>query len=230
MNLLKALAETPLTWQLEKSSRPREPGSTSTLPTLLLTVVAQPGAAPLSKHFPVYTDLSVEQMMAVLLKAQLRDNPVLVEWLASKGNEPVRLALSDDALDGIGEPMHTALRKLADSTASVLTWNALHHVHTDDRVAVWAAAASVVRDAFANNGRPTRRNLAASLKDHLITVLKSRPFEPVRDATGKAETRTPAQDFALRTLWAGCELTDMDEWMWGWLGYVVEDMPEEALA
>jgi hypothetical protein len=232
MELLSALAKTDLTWTLEKSSRPYEPNPKHTEHTAKLTVIAAPGAEPVEMHFRCqqgYKPLSLEHMMAQLMKKHLKDHPVLREWLDSKGNVPVKLNLTDEDLQYIGQPMHTGLRKLADSKQSVITWNALHHMHSDDRVALWVAAADVVRKAFADGKTPTRRNLATALKERIIVVLEEQRYKEVTDErTNRPGKRSSQEEFAYRMFQAGVELTEMEEWMWGWLGYVVEDVTTEA--
>lgn len=230
MNLLQALAPTPLTWTLEKSSKPYESNPKHTIQTLLLTVVPEPGATPLTRHFRADTGLSLEHMMSNLLKEQMPENEVLRQWLDSKGNVPVRLSVGEEVYEYIGEPMHTALRKLADSKASVITWNSLHHMHSDDRVALWTAAADVVKTAFAGKRPPTRRNLAKALQERVLAVLEERAYTPLKDEDGREVQRLPLEAYALRMMRTGCEMTDIDEWMWGWLGYLVEDVPAEQAA
>lgn len=227
MNLLQALAKTPLTWTLEKSSKPYEPNPQHTVDTMLLKVVPEPGATLIEKHFRVSSNISVEHMMALLMKESLKDNDVLSDWLDSHGNVPVKLIISEENLQYIGEPMHTGLRKLADSKESIITWNALHHLHPDDRVAVWVAAAELVKSAFSREKPPTRRNLAKSLKEKVIATLESQ-MDKAREKARTRKTRTDAELFALLMLTMGCHLTSMEEWMWGWLGYVVEDLPMET--
>ena len=230
MNLLQALAKTPLTWTLEKSSTPYEANPKHTVQTVLVTVVPEPGAAPLTRHFRVETGLSTEQLVVTLLKEKLPTHPVLREWLNSKGNVPVRLTIDEAAFEYIGEPMHTALRKLADSKASVITWNALHHMHSNDRAALWTAAADVVKSAFLHKRPPTRRSLAKALQERVIEVLDDQAGKTLKDDDGREFKRKDSETFALRMMHTGCEMTDIEEWMWGWLGYVIEDVPAEEPA
>lgn len=230
MNLLQELAKTELTWTMQKSTQPYAPNPKHTVQTILVTVVPEPGAEPLTRHYRADTKLSAEHMVSGLLKEKLPAHPVLREWLDSKGNVPVKLVLSEEDLKYIGSPMHTALRKLADSKQSVITWNSLHHMHPDDRVALWEAAADVVKTAFSGKNLPTRRNLAKALQERVLQVLDERRYvRELTDDEGRLVQRKDSETYALHMMHAGCELTEMDEWMWGWLGYVVEDADEEAL-
>ena len=229
MHLFQALTDAAFTWSLENATRPLTSNPNRTQPTLLLKVVATPGAQALEMHFPIHTEQSLEQMVVSLMKKHLPTHPLLRQWLDSRGNVAVQCLLkTDEDFDCIGVPMHTGLRKLADSKQSVITWNALHHLHSDDRVALWTAAAAVVREAFATGKTPKRRALAEALKNRIIEVSRGRRFATVNDDEGAEVKRKPLEDFALLMFNVGCEMTDMDEWMWGWLGYVLEDRTAEA--
>ena len=212
MDLTLALAKTPLRWTLQAAEEV-VPGR-SARPSMLLTVRPRRGVKALSRHFRPDCGLSVEHMLAVLMKTQLPDNPVLRAWLLSRGNVPVELQL--ESLDDLAPAMHTGLRKLADSKQSIITWNALHHLHAQDRGAFWDAARQVVEAAFAARRPPTRRTLAQALQQRLVEL----DYE-------SGERRSPEEEFARRALHAGCALTGIDEWMWGWLGYVVKDREVE---
>ncbi len=228
MNILQALASTPLTWTLTSSSRPYAPNPKHTEQTQLLTVIPVPGAAPLERHFRVDSELSLGDMMVLLMKKHLPEHPVLRQWQDTKGQVPVRSLLTDeDSLEGIGEPIHTALRKLSQSKASVITWNALHHMHSDDRVAVWTAAADVMRAAFAQGQQPLRQDLAMQLRDKLVSVAEQRRYGKPRDQDDREEERSEVETFALLMFVTGCEMTDLDEWTWDWLGWLVEDIADE---
>lgn len=230
MNLLQALATTPLTWTLEKSSRPYVPNPKHTIQTILVTVVPEPGAQPLTRHYRADTNLSTEHLISTLMKEQLPAHPVLREWLDSKGNVPVRLSVDEEVYQYIGEPMHTALRKLADSKASVITWNSLHHMASEDRVALWTAAADVVKTTLAGKKPPTRRQLATALKDRVLTVLDAQRYVTLCDDRGREVKRSREEEYALLMMHTGCEMTEMEEWMWSWLGYLVEDIETETEA
>lgn len=220
MHLLRALADTPLRWTLTTGEIPSKRTGTP-VPRLVLTVTPAPGAEPVLMHFRQEAGHAPEAMLAAWLAEHDPTNPVLAQWRALRGQTPVEL--EKHALECLGEAMHTALRKLADSKQSVITWNALHHVHPDDRIKVWDTAREVLTEEFEAGTPVIRRALAATLRDRIIRALDSAALEPVTDRNGNREDRTDAQKFALRMLIAGCEMTELDEWMWGWLGYVVKD-------
>lgn len=196
------------------------------------------------KSFHLHWEFSLEQMLASALKEHLPQSTARRRYLDAHGNVPVRL--QPNALECLPEAVHTALRKLADGPSSVLTWNAIHHIHPYDRGVLWETIGSVVKNAFSKSqemGKPVlRRALATNVCQAVQKALKEchyvRP-ESARDSAGKPllnyndrpfEARTDEQRFALLTLISGVELTDIEEWMYGWLGYVVEDSPAEAPA
>jgi hypothetical protein len=220
MNLLRVLANTPLQWSLTVQEVPYK-DTDKTVPRQVLTVVREPGAVPVTMHFLPEARFSPDAMLAAFLAKHDPESPALKQWNDSRGEIPVEL--EPHALEQLGGVMHTALRKLADSKQSVITWNALHQVHPDDRIKVWDTARDVLTEEFGTGTPVIRRALAMTLRDRIIRALDDAAMERVTDSDGKPEDRTDAQTFALRMLIAGCELTELDEWMWGWLGYVVKD-------
>lgn len=218
--LLQALSTHNIAWSVTPSKHAWSETSKRESPTLLMQV--HKDGQVLSRHFHASVTLTVERMLAVLLKEQWPEFPPLRAWLDSKGNVPV--ALEPHALESLGECMHTALRKLADSKQSIITWNALHQMHSADRVALWDAVQAYLTSEFANEAPPTRRVLAKGLQDVVVASLEGQLSKGPTDKRGRAEKREPAERFALMAMLAACELTDIDEWMWGWLGYVVKDI------
>jgi len=220
MNMLRVLADTPLRWSLTVQEVPYK-DTDKTVPRQVLTVVRVPCAEPVTMQFLPEARFTPDAMLAAFLAKHDPENPVLKQWHDSRGEMPVEL--EPYALEELGGVMHTALRKLADSKQSVITWNALHHVHPDDRIRVWDAARDVLTEEFGAGAPVIRRALAMALRDRIIRALDDAVLERVTDSDGKPEERTTAQEFALRMLSAGCEMTELEEWMWGWLGYVVKD-------
>lgn len=225
MNLIQALARTPLRWTLECA----ETASTRNSVVMRMTVIAEPGATPVTRDFALNNDLQPEGMMSLLLKQYLPKHPVLREWLDSRGNVPVEL--ESEILDSVSECMHTALRKLADSKQSSIAWNALHHLHPSDWAALWDGVRQVLTDAYAPWKPVTRHALATALRDKVIAVTDERRFQTrVPDDEGELVERKKLQSFSLLMLHLGCELTEMNEWMWAWLGYVVKDVEASSVA
>lgn len=227
MQLIRALANTPLRWTLTTGEVPSK-RTGKPIPRLLLTVIRQPDAERVVMDFPKDAGTAPEALLAAWLVEHDPSNALLQQWYAFRGQTPVEL--EKYAMDSLGEAMHTALRKLADSKQSVITWNALHHVHPDDRAKVWDTARDVLTEAFEAGTPVIRRALAATLRDRIIGALNGSARDSVTDRNGKPEDRTDAQAFALRMLIAGCEMTALEEWMWGWLGYVVKDAQPAPVA
>lgn len=227
MNLIQALADTPLRWTLEpvETLSPRN----NLIPMLRMTVTPEPGAAPLVRDFRISDARTPESMMVLLLKEHMPKDAMLRKWLDSKGNVPV--VLEQDVIENVSECMHTALRKLADSKQSCITWNALHHMHYSDRTALWNAVRQVLTDAYAPGTPVTRRQLGTLLRDKVIAITDELRFkDEVPDDDGELVKRKKLEAFSLLMLHLGCEMTELEEWMWGWLGYVVKDAETSAPA
>jgi hypothetical protein len=221
MNLIQALANTPLRWTLEpvETLSPRD----SRLPMLRMTVTPEPGATQLVRDFRIGDARTPESMMALLMKEHMPKDPVLRKWLDSKGNVPVEL--EHGAIENVAECMHTALRKLADSKQSCITWNALHHMHFSDRTVLWNAVRQVLTEAYAPGKPVTRRHLGTMLRDKVIAITDELRYkDEVQDDAGDTVKRKKLETFSLLMLHLGCEMTELEEWMWGWLGYVVKDV------
>lgn len=219
-SLAQIAADHGLKWSLEPSTRTSALCPVSAF--LKLTLTLEDGKTCETHFNPNAAKL--DNMLAIALREHAPAHPARQAWLEAKGNYPVGLLLkTKEDFRCIGAPMHTALRKLCDSDSSVLTWNALHHLAEQDLDDFWTVAANAVRRAFADKQTAVLRQVATELRDSLLEFLEGtdepRKGDPKLSATIR---RKEAELFALRTLSAGCRLTDMDEWMWGWLGYVVE--------
>ncbi len=225
-HLLQQLSRAGATWTLHPTIHrwTDEPTERSSL-ALRMTIDFGEGDT-CSWHFAAGATLTLEQMAAVTLKrspahAKL---PLLQTWLRYKGNVPVKLA-HPQVLDCLPEAVHTALRKCADSKQSVISWNAIHHLHPLDLNALWTAIEQHLKQAVAlPNGLSNRRRLAQGLKDVVIQALDKRYY--AEELIRGPERRKDIETFALRALHAACELTELSEWMYGWLGFVFDDVPE----
>lgn len=236
MNLLNCLASTGVTWSLEKSSRPYMPDSRHSVPTILVKIWSEPGADPITCHFRVQTELTVEEIVGRAMHEKMPDHPVFKTWFESRGHVPVRLNESiklDDLEKGpawhfLSEPVHVALRKLADSKVSCITWNALHQMHNDDIAAMYEAISTVLKNAFANGaGNIKRRALATKLSKAVVESLEEQRYICLENKHKTEFARTDSEKFALQMMTLGCEMTTIEEWMWAWLGYLVDDVPSE---
>jgi len=229
-DILGNLAASGATWTLTPVTftPPHAPGERPFKPrTVHQLTLTLPDGRVLEHRQSFHSELTLSQQMAVLLAKRAKDHPMLAQWYYSHGNYQVRLA--DGVLDNLGEAVHTALRKLADGKVSVITWRAIHALAPDDRGALWQAIRAYLEAAFNTSATRNRRTLATGLQEHLVKFLDNRGHEPLmverpagcepRDRTN----RTDAEKFALVALSAGASLTEIDEWMYGWLGYVVAE-------
>lgn len=218
MNLSHTLLSTPLTWSVTKGeSLSKRTGKL--IPVVTMTVVVTPGAEPVSKHFSSYAPPTIDDMLAAVLAKYDPNNPGYLKWLQARGELPVEL--EPGVMECLGEAMHRGLRKLADSKQSAITWNALHRIHPNDRGTVWKTAQEVLEKAFATGEPVTRRDLACELRGAIENVLDL--ADVARPGNVDGASRTSEQHYALQTLLLGCQMTDIDEWMWSWLGYVVKE-------
>lgn len=229
MNLIDELLQRGAQWSISAKTRTQKEGVLAL--SRYLEVSIQLSAASqdvVLSEFNIHTTLSVEQMLAATLKKHAPQHPALLLWFKSKGNVPVKLQLTKKQLDEeLGYAMHVGLRKLADSHCSVITWNALHHLHSDDRVALWDALRKTLEKQIKlqrEAHKPvTRRILAEVIKNEAIKVLENLPGEWYKNGA----TRSRSEKFARSMMLGGCQITEMDEWMYGWLGYVLEDVEED---
>jgi hypothetical protein len=220
MNLVSELARAGCVWYLETTEVPVGDGRRQSQ-VLRLTLRQRKQGAPVVRLFASDSELSVDEMLAATLKEHLPSHPVLQAWQAKKGHVPVEL--ESGALEALDGCIRASLQSQVNSRQSVITWNSLHLLHADDMHAVYREIALVLRVAFSGDRAPTRLAVATVMRDALVALLQKRRREaglklaPVqRDAT---------QEFALRMLSAGCELTSIEEWMYGWLAYIVREKP-----
>lgn len=244
IELVRNMKAEGIEWSLTRAEVPLLPSEPSRkVSGIRVTLHAMQGdqEVQFEKDFQLHWDYSLEQLLAATLKQYLPDSPARRRYLDSHGNVPVRL--QPNVMECIPEAVHTALRKLADGDTSVLTWNAIHHIHPYDRGQLWGIIEKTLREQFdaarANGAAVKRRSLATNLAQEVEAELKRCSHTRIcdakdgegnlyRDQVGSSwAERTPAEEFALRTLVCGVRLTDIEEWMYGWLGYVIEDAPHD---
>lgn len=235
MNLPFALSCAGWRFTLRSETRPLASRPEVTEHITVISAVAPGQSAPVELVRRTNGPTCLQDMLAALMEKNFASDPTFAAWRKSQGRVPVRLLLNEEGLAWVGEPMHTGLRKCADSPQSVITWNALHRVHADDRIALWGSVAQFLREKFADGRAPQRRALAQALADKVARVLDDRrhaacemPAGAPKPGEGRLDPqtgRTPEQEFSLSMLRQGVALTDIEEWMWAWLGFVVEDLP-----
>lgn len=223
MDLIKELENAGFKWSVAPVWHEWAP---RTRAVLSLKVTLNAGQGEVHRVVPAHASLSLARMLALALREHFQGHVLLQRWELHESGMPTRLG-HPGVLDCLPEAMHTALRKLCDSNESVLTWNALHHMHWQDCQALWSAAREVLQECFANDSSPARRVVAERLSLRLARCLelRQREREVGKDAGTKEgmRERTASESFALLTMLMGVRMTSMEEWMWGWLGYVLED-------
>lgn len=226
MDLIKELESAGFKWSVAPTWHEWAP---RTRPVLSLQVTLDAGQGPRHRVVPAHAELPLSRMLALALREHFKGHPMLERWERHESGLRTKLAYPE-VLGNLPEAMHTALRKLCDSNESVLTWNALHHMHSQDCRALWDTAREALEACFANNASPPRRVVAERLAQMLMRCLELRQRErEVRDEAGEGvRERTDSEAFALLTMLMGVRSTSMEEWMWGWLGYVVEDAQPQA--
>lgn len=217
-DILEHLAKDGTIWAITPSQHAWSTLNPDRLSPSVLVTLKMANGQELQMHRRPHQNNAPEYAIAGTLKALAPDHPGLLAWFDSHGNYPVHL--KEGVFECIPEAMHTALRKLADSKQSVITWNAIHQMKDSDCEALWNDVTECLTKAFENKPNTNRRGLARSLQS-VVTESLERSFSDSRS------TRTPAQSFALMAMSAACSLTEIDEWMYGWLGYVVEEAPED---
>lgn len=208
MSLVDELARTACQWKIE----PVGPGR--------VTVTLRESArSPLvTREFSTHSEVTVENLLSSTLRRDLPRAPAYLAWRASCGAVPARFAKGIE--EWFSEAVHTGLRKLADTKQSVLTWNAIYHLAPGDCLKLWATIRAVVAEAGTEGPAPTRLQVAQSLKERVCGALRNLRYELLENPGETARKRSSSEEFALLVLETGCELTSIEEWMTGWLGYL----------
>jgi hypothetical protein len=208
MSLVDELARTACQWKIE----PAGPGR-------VIVSLREGARGPLvTREFSTHREVTVENLLSTTLRRDLPLAPAYLAWRTSCGAIPARFAQGIE--DWFSEAVHTGLRKLADTKQSVLTWNAIHHLAAGDRIKLWTAIGAVVEEAKAEAPAPTRLQVAQSLKERVCKALRNLRDELLENPGEPARKRSSSEEFALLVLETGCEMTSIEEWMSGWLGYL----------
>jgi len=226
MSLLSCLDLKEFNFTLEVAPEPKRAdlsGPRAQRIGLRLTTRKHPSAPPIESWFRPGTNL--EDMLIFVMRKHYPDHPSYLEWREGAGYSNVELV--PDVLECVGEAVHTALRKCADSKESAITWNAIHAIAPEDGIALWEAIRSFLAESFAAHPQIERRSLGEGLKVKVLALLDEREHCVLTSAEGRRMERLPAERFALKILRVGCEMTSIEEWMYGWLGFVVEE-PADA--
>lgn len=231
MNIIRELHKLGITWTIGPVVDKIRPESLSEKLCQQVTVTF-PEGEPLVKRFTID---SGEPAVRLLLIQTIRDDErvkdLMRAWFDSRGNVPVRLTPGMIEHGGVSELVHTALRKCASGPARSIVWNALHQLRSEDRIAFWSMVTKLLTDVFeARKGKtpPTRRQVASALKAAVLKHFDEMSYDTFENARGRRVTREPEERFALLAMHCACEATEGDEWVWGWLGYAVQDIDGES--
>lgn len=220
MTLLSELRQHQVSWQVDRVDVPSTRNPANLIGHVRVQLFDNGGAKPQTHELLLQGYLasdSLERLLASALRKHLPKHPAYRAWLDSKGNVPVKM--SDESIECVGEALHTAMRKLADSPESAIQWNAVHHLARDDWSALLEATRVALREHQKTAKRLLRRDIGLLLKE--VWTEKS---EELRYSVPQAEDkRTDLQKFALLALHLACKSTDDDEWVWSWTGYLCED-------
>jgi hypothetical protein len=187
--------------------------------------VCFPEGDPVEKSFTASRseNQDILNLLVAVLRKESRCAALMKRWFESRGHAPVRLV--EGILENIPTAVHTALRKCTDSRHSSILWNGIHVMHRADARAFWEVIASAIKKVFADCSEgvtPTRWVVGMALKAAVIEFLDCRHMDDLV-VSGKTLERTQEQRFVLISISAACALTEDDDWMWGWLGFVLED-------
>lgn len=175
---------------------------------------------------------TLDVLVGAMLREHHPDHPIYRAWRASLGEVPVQLQAEVVALgkESWGEAIHTGLRKLAQTPQSALLWNALHEAPEEVSEATWAIVREAVESVLAGPN-PTRRQCALQVKADLDRAFGwGGPSSTSNKAVlafreGQSRAHPTAKSFATKVLALTLEVTDVDDVMYGMLGYVLEPVP-----
>lgn len=221
MNIQHALTHSNIAWSMSTGITKTDRGTK--YPCVAVTVTLEDGTA-LSKNFGLGSITAIDNMLISVLRESCKDHPVLLGWYSEHGNDETKLIKG--ALSNLGELLHVALRKCADSKQSVITWNAISKLHPDDWSALLKEAAAALRSLKKEHKKLTRLKIGKALKSSITACLERLHMESrqTRHQPGIVKIeRTELQRFGLLMLLSGVEMTENSEWTWGWAGYLCED-------
>lgn len=236
MNLIAELQKAGASWSIDGegtrlSSRVRRPGELPHLqPRVRVTLTLQPGTEPVVSDFPYRTaassDASVSRMLAVTLKEHAPEHPALKAWFAHHGSVPV--VLDDGALASVSVAVHTALRKCSSTDQRTIAWNAIHEMHSSDAAALWEAIRLPLEVLFKGEKPVTRRQAAKAVSESVCNAMDKRRYVdvPEDDPTDGLRKRNRREAFALLAMTCCARITTLEDWMWGWLGFMLKAPPE----
>lgn len=185
-----------------------------------LTDGAAADPVTLTELFPAqYDSRDVEELLARAMRNQLPQHPAFLSWLAKMGHCPV--TIRPDLLgDGLGECLHTALRKAVDGPQSVIQWNAICNLLPED----WSQLLAMTREEIEKARVVGAASKAKALTRYAVGLAIHEAFaERVGEVSVIERKRTDIQMLSLLMLEAACKLTDKQDFVWGWTAYLCEE-------
>lgn len=180
-------------------------------------------------EFPRYVD-----PMVAIRNAFRRDRPNHPIWeiiLRERGSLD-EAKVKPYMLENVGELTHTALRKLCDSPATTLVYNAIHSLPTPVWNFILDETKKVLKDAMKPIGQPySRFQLGRFVKS--VWQLAIDRFERIEfEKTGKRYAfldlgKEAEQKLAMSMFDLGCKLMSDEDWIFGVCAYLHEDEDEK---
>lgn len=234
IQLLKDLKAAGIVWNVRHEVTERQGRQRVIKESVLLvsmTVPSEEGPVTYEEPMQLNWDCSLDAALAMVMRKHLKGSPIYRAWLEGHGNVPVQLVAG--VLECVPEAVHTALRKLATGPTSWISYNAIHQLHSYDRGLLWQSIESLLREEFGDAQKVVmRRKLATQLTQAVRKTLEDALSARLEDLEipgrpgRRYAARTAEERFALLAMISAAELTDMNEWMYGWLGFLVKDAPD----
>lgn len=190
---------------------------------MLVVTVTSPQGIEATRWVEDYFIDQLEEVLASILKVDFPKCEAYAKWCDRQGHQPVRLARN--AMKCFDELIHAGLRKLTDTPESCINWKALCYLSEDDRTELFTATKTVIKELFKTTPRPSRRQVAERVKGIVHNILYNKLYNEHRN---NKLTRRPAEVLALEMFLIGINMISLEEWMWGWLRFILEDRPQNT--
>lgn len=204
-----------------------------------MTLAKQSGLEPVTHEFLTTCDSSftVERLLAAALRKFMSTHPVYEDYCQSKGRQYVKI----DAFwlgDGLGEALHTALRKSVYGPHSCIQHRAIQHLANCD----WSALLEEARKEIGKQIALVKEGRRVALNRYTVGMAIRKAFmdedgvvriSSTADGRGgfSFKRREAVADFALLALTNACKETDPQDFVWGWTDLLCEPLsPQEEAA
>lgn len=176
------------------------------------------------RDYPCSTSLSLTGLVAGTLGADMLKTKELLEVLSEEGMLPVAVNRHALGLTGeCGEHFQLSSLKRPLTKACLLANQALAMLAEQDRQCVGLTVHRALRTTFDVQASPTRRDVAAVMRDSVLQSLADQ-------GNSTSVQRTADESFAVLVLRTACEMMEPKDWLWAWLGDLVRDAQEPASA